>query len=99
TVLHNTLGVLRWERGDYDDALAHYEAALALLRDAGDRSHEGLTLNSIGVTLGRMRRYEEARTALEEALAVNRETGERLLEGHTLAALGEIALTLGRFDA
>jgi serine/threonine protein kinase/tetratricopeptide (TPR) repeat protein/class 3 adenylate cyclase len=97
--LRNTLGVLQWERGAYGEALAHYEAALALFRDAGDRVHEGLTLNSIGVTLSRQRRYEEARATLEEALAVNRETGKRLLEGHTLAALGDVALALGRFDA
>jgi serine/threonine protein kinase/tetratricopeptide (TPR) repeat protein len=97
--LHNTLGVMNWERGAYAVALAHYEAALGLMREQHDRVHEGLTLNSIGVTLARLRRYEEGRTALEEALAVNRVTGERLLEAHTLAALGDVAQALGRLEA
>ena len=30
--LHNVLGILEWERSIYADALRHFEAALALLR-------------------------------------------------------------------
>jgi tetratricopeptide (TPR) repeat protein len=97
--LRNTLGILSFERGAYINALAHYEAALGVVRRLEQSAHEGLILNSIGVTLSRLCRYEEARTVLEEALAVNRTAGERLLEAHTLAALGDIAQTTGRFDA
>ncbi|HET7617217.1 MAG TPA: tetratricopeptide repeat protein, partial [Vicinamibacterales bacterium] len=94
--LHNTLGILEWERGGYAAALAHYETGLRLWRRAGNRAHEGLMLNSVGVTLARLQRYEEACTALEQAAALNHASGERLLEAHALAALGEVSLRLGR---
>jgi tetratricopeptide (TPR) repeat protein/class 3 adenylate cyclase len=97
--LRNTLGIMHWEGGAYQQALAHYETALGLTRIGGDRVHEGLMLNSIGVTLSALRRYEEARTALEEALVVNRETGEQRLEAHTLGSLGDVAQAVGRFEA
>jgi tetratricopeptide (TPR) repeat protein/class 3 adenylate cyclase len=93
--LHNTLGILHWERGAHLDALGHYDAALRLCRETGDRVHEGLMLNSMGVTLTRLQRYDEARTVLEESVALNRETRERLLEAHALAALAEVSLCLG----
>lgn len=94
--LHNTLGILEWERGRYLDALGHYESGLRLCRTIGDRTHEGLMLNSMGVTLARLQRHEEARTVLEDSVALTRETGERLLEAHALTALGDVSLHLGR---
>jgi tetratricopeptide (TPR) repeat protein len=97
--LHNTLGILEFQRERYLDALRHYEAALRLVRDrGGDRAHEGLLLNSLGVTLNRLHRHDEARTALEESVARNRESGERLLEAHALAALGDVWRAGGRSE-
>ena len=49
--LRNTLGILEWTAGRYADALTHYEAALLLVREQGDRAQEALILNSLGVTL------------------------------------------------
>jgi serine/threonine protein kinase/tetratricopeptide (TPR) repeat protein len=94
--LHNTLGILEWERGRYNVALAHYETGLRLCREAGDRPHEGLMLNSMGVTLARLHRHEEARTVLEEAVALNQAQGEPLMEAHALAALADVLVRLGR---
>jgi predicted ATPase/class 3 adenylate cyclase len=96
--LHNTLGILHWERGAYLDALHHYDAGLRLCRKTGDRAHEGLMLNSMGVALTRLQRYDEARTVLEESAALNRETGERLLEAHALAALADVCARLGQAE-
>ena len=93
--LHNTLGILHWERAAYVEALRHYDAGLRLCRDSGDRVHEALMLNCMGVALSSLRRYDEARIVLEESVALSRETGERLLEAHALAALADIAIALG----
>lgn len=94
--LHNTLGILEWERGRYVDALGHYESGLRLCRETGDRVHEGLMLNSMGVTLARLQRHEEARTVLEESVTLNHEAGERLLEVHALTTLADVWIQLGR---
>ena len=96
--LHNTLGILYWERGAYLDALGHYDAGLRLCRATGDQAHEGLMLNSMGVALTRLQRYDEARTVLEESVALNRRTGERLLESHALGAFAEVSSCLGHAE-
>jgi tetratricopeptide (TPR) repeat protein len=96
--LHNTLGILQWERGSYVDALRHYDAGLRLCRERGDRVHEGLMLNSMGVALTQLQRYDEARIVLEESVTLNRQTAERLLEAHALAALADVSVALGRHE-
>jgi tetratricopeptide (TPR) repeat protein/class 3 adenylate cyclase len=96
--LHNTLGILHWQRGAYAEALIHYENALALVADHGDARQEAVILNSVGATLTRLHRAEEARTALEEGLARSRDAGDRRLEAHALAALGQVARSVGRLD-
>ena len=93
--LHNTLGILQWEREEFLASFRHYDAALRLCRQTGDRVHEGLMLNCVGLALTRLQRFDEARTVLEDSLAVNRETSERLLEAHALAALADVSLRLG----
>ncbi|HEX5474634.1 MAG TPA: AAA family ATPase [Vicinamibacterales bacterium] len=92
---HNTLGILAWTEERYAEALDHYETGLRLCRQTGQRSNEGLMLNSVGVTLSRLQRDDEARTVLEESVLLNRGIGERLLEAHALAALGDVSLRLG----
>jgi len=93
--IRNVLGMLEWERGGYVEALRHYEAALALIRDqGGDRRDEAIVLNSLGVTLIRLGRPDEARTVLENSLMISRDYGERLLEAHALTGLGQIALNV-----
>ena len=93
--LHNTLGILHFERDDFLASFRHYDAALRVCRSIGDRAHEGLMLNCLGLTLARLQRYDEARTVLEESVAVNRGNGERRLEAHALTALAEVSQRLG----
>src|SRR5262249_30771752 len=69
---------------DYRTALAHYEAALPLLRDAGDAYHEALTLTNIAELHHDAGRLDEARQWKERALEVSRTSGESRLEGKVL---------------
>jgi tetratricopeptide (TPR) repeat protein len=96
--LLNNLGIIAWERSDYDDALARFEEAGALYRDLGDDASLGLMLNSIAVTLKAMGRLDEACVRLDESLIVHRRAGNQLFEGHAFAALGDIALARGEAD-
>jgi tetratricopeptide (TPR) repeat protein/class 3 adenylate cyclase len=96
STLRNTLGLLHWEEGSYDDALRQYRAALRLCREQGDQVHEGLILNSLGATLLKLRRHDEALAVLEDAARVNAGTGERRLEAHSYAVLGDSLFETGR---
>jgi class 3 adenylate cyclase/tetratricopeptide (TPR) repeat protein len=89
--MRNSLGIIAWNRKDYDGALRHYTRALPILRRLGDAAALGLVLNSIGVTLVRLGRHDEAGPVLLEALGVHQRAGKALLESHAETALGEIA--------
>jgi tetratricopeptide (TPR) repeat protein len=96
--LLNTMGIIEWERADYDRALRYYEQAWRMFQRLGDRRHAGLLLNSIGVTLKQLGRTDEALSRLEEALQLHCDSGERLLEGHAQAVIGDLFSETGSFD-
>ncbi|HUF25835.1 MAG TPA: tetratricopeptide repeat protein [Gemmatimonadaceae bacterium] len=88
--LRNTIGILEWGQGRFEDALHHFEEALTIFRRLEDPDGAGLMLNSIGVTLRAAGRRAGARERLEEAIAFHRRHGRHRLEGHALAALGDL---------
>ncbi|WP_428264782.1 ATP-binding protein [Haliangium sp.] len=96
--LFNTLGILAWRGGDYEQALRCYRHARDGFQAAGAHGHEGLILNSIGVTLHKLGRIDEARDRLNEAIAWHRRNQQPLLEGHALAALGDVQREQGALD-
>ena len=96
--LLNNLGIMAWERADYEEALTRYEQALPLFRDLSDEAAVGLILNSIAATHRAMGRAGDARARLEEALPVHQRAGTPLLAGHAFAMLGDIALEAGEAD-
>jgi len=95
--LRNNLGILEWKRGNYEGALAHFNAALEMFQASGDLVHAGLMLNSIGVTLKNLGKKEQAKAALKQAVEWNRNTSQRLLEGHSWSALGDISFESGEY--
>ncbi|MFW6079091.1 MAG: tetratricopeptide repeat protein, partial [Gemmatimonadota bacterium] len=97
--LRNTVGIIEWERGEYEAARAEYERALAALERTDDRVARGLILNSLGVTLSSLGRHREAAARLESGIAWSRAHGRRRWEAHGLAALGDARLALGDRDA
>jgi len=96
--LLNTMGIIEWERANYDRALRYYEEALQVFQRLDDCRHAGLLLNSIGVTLKQLGRTDEALSRLEEALQLHRDSGERLLEGHAQAVIGDLFSETGSVE-
>jgi tetratricopeptide (TPR) repeat protein len=93
--LRNTLGILEWSRGEYAQALQHYELAFAIFGDLRNTAHAGLMLNSVAITLKQLGQLAEAQNRFIEAVALHRKTGQLQLEAHALAALGDISTELG----
>ena len=87
--LRNSAGIIEWEAGRWQAALAHYERACTLFAEMRDLPRLGLALNSIGATLLAAGRPPEAIAQLTEAVACNRAATQPLLEGHALATLGD----------
>ncbi len=96
--LQNTLSILAWEAQDFESALQGFRAALTICRSIGDRTHEGLMLNSVAATLRRLGRVDEAVDLLKGALTSHLRNGEQMLAGHALASLGDCYLDGREFD-
>jgi tetratricopeptide (TPR) repeat protein len=73
-VLSN-LGQVHRDQGRFDEARAHFEAALATLREVGLKRYEGAVLGSLGRLHCEQGRIEEARAALAAGEPILREIG------------------------
>ena len=95
---HLLLALARAERleGRIAEAVARSEEALALARDAADRSLEATLIGWLGVLNYDQGAREKTRALCEEALAIQRETGDRRLEGVLLSTLGLALRDQGR---
>jgi eukaryotic-like serine/threonine-protein kinase len=93
-----SLGVISWETGRLDGAVAAYERALAIARETGDGLVEARTLVNLGNAHLHRGRPDTARTLYERALAIDQETGARQHEGVTLGNLGILHFDAGEFD-
>jgi predicted ATPase len=76
------------ERGDYARAEACYREGLMLLRAAGCRRHEGLTLTRLAVLFAETGRSRELAGVAEGALAIHQEFENHYAAGLVLASLG-----------
>jgi predicted ATPase/Tfp pilus assembly protein PilF/tRNA A-37 threonylcarbamoyl transferase component Bud32 len=85
-----TTGWLLCLAGRSAEALAHYEEALAVAREVGDRLSEGVTLGNLGSFYRDHGRIPEALAHYEQALAVACDVGNRRHEGIHLAGLASI---------
>jgi tetratricopeptide (TPR) repeat protein len=76
--------------GRYEEAAEHHRAALAIVRDLGDRQVEALTLNNLALALMNGGALAAAVQHFEEALTVLRELGDEEYEGQVIANLGVV---------
>jgi len=88
-------GLLLAENGDVRNARAKFEQALAMDREAGDRTRAAKELNAIASALVLEGNLDSARKESEEALSASREAGDNALAASALANLGDALLGLG----
>ncbi len=84
--------------GKMEQARGHFEEALAIHREVGDRRNEGKVLGNLGLLSLDQGRMAEACEHLEAALAIQREVGNRRVEGIVLDSLGTLHRRLGRME-
>ena len=96
--LHNALGILAWERGDFAGAMSHFQIGLRLCDELGDQVHEGLMLNSLAASLHRLGQHEAAAGYLQRSLLVTAERSEHTLRLHALLTLVRVQHAMGHLD-
>ena len=84
--------------GRMDVAREHYDDALAVAREVGDRRFEGIVLGYLGKLHREQGRMDVAREHFDDALAAAREVGDRRFEGIVLGYLGILHREQGRMD-
>ena len=77
------------------EALACYEQALHLFREAGDRGNEAAALNSIGQVYDGLSDRQQALTHYQQVLPIAQEVGDRAGEAITLNNIGHVYDGLG----
>lgn len=85
------LSVIARDRGDYPEAQALFEQALALYQRLGDRKNAADTLREIGMLVRLQSEFARAQSLLEQAHAIYRELDDRHNIALSLMALGVVA--------
>ena len=91
-------GMQQLNRGQFREALETFEQVLVIVRELGDRSSEGRTLNNIGGVYDNLGEYQQALSYYQQALAIRRELGDRSGEGTTLNNIGGVYNNLGEYQ-
>jgi tetratricopeptide (TPR) repeat protein len=78
------LGLVEARLSRYQSATGHFEQALTLWRQPGNRDGEARALNGLGGVEARLGRHQAAADHYEQALAIARETGDRTGEANAL---------------
>lgn len=88
-------GVRLFERGKYDEALEHFEQAVAAFTEEGDAAMAAEMRVNIGLTYREQGKQEEAVEVMQESLAYFKESGDQMREAKTL---GNMALIYAKID-
>ncbi|HXO18206.1 MAG TPA: tetratricopeptide repeat protein [Candidatus Dormibacteraeota bacterium] len=79
--------------GNFDEAFASCEEAIALQRAIGDDAGLGASLSSLGIILQFRGEYDRAREVLSESLAIRKRLGDDAGVATSLSNLASIAFT------
>jgi tetratricopeptide (TPR) repeat protein len=94
--MRNGVGYVYAQQEQFDQALAHLEAALALRQQAGDHAGAGRTLKNLGDVRIQLGQPEQALECYQQAWTISREVGDRHRQGQALHGLGVALAALGR---
>jgi CHAT domain-containing protein/Tfp pilus assembly protein PilF len=91
------LGYEQTDRGQFQEALATFERALALARQSGDRHLEGVILNDIAVVYRILGDYPQALEFLNQAFTLRQDINDTSGIGQTLVNFGAVYQSLSDY--
>jgi DNA-binding SARP family transcriptional activator len=92
----NHLGIAEFRRGHCQQAISHFNQALALFREAGDQTGQAQALGRLGLVSYQQGRYQQATDYHQQALALCRQAGNHTGETYTRRNLAAVDLRQGR---
>ena len=92
------LGIVFMKQGDLKRAEEHYQAALAIHREIGNRLGEAAGLGNLGLVYEQQGDLDRAEEHHQASLTVDREIGNRLGEAYSLGNLGIVFTQQGDLD-
>jgi DNA-binding SARP family transcriptional activator/tetratricopeptide (TPR) repeat protein len=81
--------------GNYGEAIAYCERALATMREIGERGGEGAVWDSLGYIHHHRGDFRQAIAYYERGLSFSREFADRFNEADTLNSIGDVHLSAG----
>jgi tetratricopeptide (TPR) repeat protein len=96
--LYLELGRMFYGLAELSRAAEHFDFALSLSREIGDRWGEGDALNSLGNAFDALVQFEKAIYYYEQALTIAREIADRRSEERTLTNLGRTYADMGQAE-
>ncbi|MGH3938759.1 MAG: ATP-binding protein [Pseudonocardiaceae bacterium] len=92
------LGTVYWQQCRYDQAIDHFQQAIALAREIGDQLGEGRALGNLGQVHLQQGRYQQAAEHQHQAVTLFHEIGDRAGEVIALVNLGLVHVRQGCWD-
>jgi predicted ATPase/class 3 adenylate cyclase len=96
--LEHIQGSINWRKGDYPQAVVHFERCIEMQRRIGNRQKVSNTLNNLAVVYWSQSDYGQAAEYLRRSLDISREIGDTYGTAMCHNNLGVIAYTLGDYD-
>lgn len=84
--------------GEFDSAEEHYEKALAVSEELGDRTNMGAAYHQLGIVAEERGRYDEALEWYRKSLEILEEAGDRANMAVSYHQLGIVAQEGGRYE-
>ena len=92
------LGILTQERGDYDEAIRHYQRALDISERLGDQAGMAASYHNLGVLAQERGDYDEAAHQYQRALDISERLGNQAGMADSYGQLGNLARLRGDYD-
>lgn len=89
TFLYN-MGFVYWKQGDQNSALKHYNKALVIDKEIGDKQNEAYVLNRMGMIYWQQGDLNSALKHYNEALVIDKKLGDTQEEASVLNNIGSV---------
>lgn len=96
--IQTSLGIVNYFLGDFDTAVACYEAALALHRECSNRPGEGRTLHNLGIIFHHRDDIPRAEAHYRQGLDIAQEVNDQQRVAAGYLALSNLYVAQGDFD-